>query len=579
MFKKSYILRSKVLSVFLLINIVFPVFSKSGNDTQIIPSSSSIYDDFEILCSYAKQTFFIENKPISVGEFKFYLQRIEYEELSEEGKLLYTKIQVALNKNKDFFPQEDIRFFINAQLNPEFYYRTNSDVDFTFNRYLTDYPLKFPFIFGFSNYVTIESDFFVGKNYPHTHSANNFSNIPFSGDDMEFNFPKFAYGSTGATFENWGVNFHVGKEGVQIGNTKLGSIIYNDTFETDFYSQLDLYSEHLKYLITVGQVEPEKYLYLHHLELKPFNTFSLSVIEGSLLNSNFELRYLNPFMIMHSFGSWYDYENKNPVEYKIYGEQNFCAYLAFAFDWIPLRHFRIYGMFAQNEILDLGGSRSDSALSVPDSIGGQLGFNYYHIFSDFSVLDFTLEAVYTSPYLYVKQSPDWSLYRLRGNVNGGGENETWLGSPFGPNTFAVNFYTQYNTNEKWKFGLGYLFKIQGENPLENVEKKKISYTYTNDDDVEVTENVDIYDYYPSVEYELAKTDEEKLKAKNKGREMWMQGTKEYMNTLFVDVEYTLNYWTKITGKVSASYLMNTKHIDDKNDFSVEVALGCKYSLF
>lgn len=568
----------KIYSIFFILLITyFPLSAKSSSDTQIINSDSNIYNDFEILCSMAKQSLFIQNKPISVGEFKFYLKQIEYETLEKDGKFLYEKIKNELNKNEDFFKDEEFRLFLNIKINPELYYRTNNDVDFTFNRYLQGYPLEIPIILGFSNYITIESDFFLGKNYPKTHEMFNFTNIPLNGSDLEFNFPKYAYGSTGITFEKWGINFHVGKEGVELGHTKLGSIIYNSTFETDFYSQLNIYTSRVKYLMTVAQIQPEKYLYLHQLDILPFNSFKLSLIEGSLLNSNFELRYLNPLMIMHSFGSWFDYEkNMKPIEFALYEEGQFCAYLALAFEWMPIKNLRIYGLYSQNEILDFGGGRDDYSLSFPDSLGGQIGINYIISLPNNSQLDMSLEAVYTSPFLYVKQSPDWSLNRTRVDVQTKQNIETWLGSPFGPNSFAIQFYSEYNTQKRWNCGIGYLFKIQGKNPLKDIKKVEVpSYT----DIFGNTYSGEVYDYYPSVEYKLAENDEQRIKAKNKGRYMWMQGIKEYSNIVYIKGNFDLTENISLNGKLAFSYIICNKNILNKNDFSFEVDFGCSYKLF
>ena len=106
---------------------------------------------------------------------------------------------------------------------------------------------------------------------------NNFTNIPYGSNHIDFNLPCFSYGSTGAFFDNWGISFHMGKQGMQLGNTKLGSIVYNNTFETDFYSELSIFSERLKYSLNVSQIDNETFLYLHQLDTRPAKNFRLSV--------------------------------------------------------------------------------------------------------------------------------------------------------------------------------------------------------------------------------------------------------------------------------------------------------------
>ena len=100
-------------------------------------------------------------------------------------------------------PNEDLRFFINLNASPEFYIKTNKNIPYTFDYCLQNRFLEIPVIFGFSDYITIQSDFFIGKNYTSMQASDSFSNIPFNTDSIEFYIPRFAYGSTGKAIENW----------------------------------------------------------------------------------------------------------------------------------------------------------------------------------------------------------------------------------------------------------------------------------------------------------------------------------------------------------------------------------------
>lgn len=545
---------------------------KSNNNTQIIKSGEWIYDAMDTLNSEVCQTFFTQNQPMSIGELKFYFNKIDYEKLSASGKKLYLKVWDFLYPNSadDFFPSSDLRLFLNLLVSPEIYYKSNKNIPFSFDYCLENRFIEIPVLFGFSDFVTLQSDFFLGKNYVAVQNPYNFTNIPYKSNHFEFYLPRFSYTSTGISFLNWGFNFHLGKEGLQFGNTNLGSIVYNKTFETDFYSDLTFYTQRLKYSLKVSQVDSGTFLYLHSLDLRPFKNFRLSAIEGSLLNSAFQLRYLNPFMIMHQFSSWTDdYPQMTENEKKYYGEGYFCAYLAFTAEFIPFKNFRIYALYAQNEILDLGGSRQDASLSVPDSLGGQLGAEYNFSLPNESYLKTNIEAVYTSPYLYVKQSPAWSLFRSRNSPNTDGLVNSWLGSPFGPDCFAVLLSSQYNPLSNWKISLSYLFKIHGEN---NASSLFSSYD----------KEKNIYNYYPSVEYELANEnqDEQKcIEAKNKGRYMWMTGTREYTHQIAISGNYSPFEHLSFYAKIVYNLIFNNKNIKDNIQQGFEFSLGGQYSLF
>lgn len=573
----------KIVFALLISLLSFSVFAKSGNSTQVIQSGHWVYDDLYTICAETRQTQFLENQPLTVGELKFYLRQIPYENLSFQGKVLYDKVKAFLTKSDDFFPEQELRFYINPRANPEFYYKSNPDIDWSFNYNYKNFLLTVPIIIGFSDYITIEPDVFIGKNYIASKDPYNFTNIPYGGGQFEFMTPRFAYGSTGITFDNWGVNFHVGKEQMQIGTAQLGSIIYNKTFETDAYFQLNVFSKWLKYTMNVVQVCNSKFFYTHELDFRVFRNLRLAVIEGSLLNSSFELRYLNPFMFMHQFGSWIDYGDKlTDAEKTIYTEGHFCAYLAFALEYVPVNNVRIYAMYSQNEILDLGGDRSDAALSVPDSLGGQLGVEV-NIPLDFGYIKAYTEAVYTSPYLYIKQSPNWSLIRERNDMLTGQKVYSWMGLPYGPDCFAVKAGTNLYTSEKWSCGISYLFKMHGEN-YPSIFKNKIhvknigteeepEYITTDDEDDE-----EIYGYYPSVEYHTADNDDECIEAKNKGRYMWITGTPEISNQIAINGSYNFLTNLQVYGQLAYTFVYNTSNQPGKISHGVEIALGMEYRL-
>ncbi len=557
----------KIVFLILLSLCSILLFAASGNSTQIIKSGHWIYDDLETLCMESKSEYFFETQPMTIGEMKFYFQRLPYENLSQSGKILYEKVKSFLNKNDDFFPNLELRFFTNLQVNPEFYYKSNPDVDWSFNYFIREFPITLPIIIGFSDYVTIEPDFMLGKNQFAANEPYNFTNIPYAGYQFEFSFPRFAYGAVGHAFDKWGVNFIAAREGMQIYNTQLGSIIYNRTFETDFYCSLNLYTEYLKYSLHIAEVDNTKFLYLHQLNMIPFRWLKINVLEGSLLNAPFELRYLNPFMIMHQFGSWTQYgaalsENEN----KYYEEGRFCAYLAFMFEVTPFKNFKIYGLYSQNEILDFAGARDDHALSYPDSLGGQLGFQYNINLKDKGMIKTYLEGVYTSPYLYVKQSPEWSLYRSRINMLNGEETVTWIGSPFGPDSFAVILKTEYDSQEKWKAGIGYTFSIHGENSASSL--------FSQYDD----QTNNIYTYYPTVQYNLANenNDENGMQsAKDKGRYMWMTGINTYKHQVKIYGSYSFLENLNIYGQG-----VYTIQIYNNEIFHcIELGCGVEYKLF
>ena len=444
---------------------ISPLYAQSLNSSQVLPPGHWIYDSLKTLGMEQKTVFFNENSMMTVSEIRFYFEQLDEDSLSESGKKLYEEAENFLYENDSLIDLTPFRFDIGLKLNGEGYYKTSNDIPWSFRYNYKDNLATFPIKAGFSDYITLETDPFVGKAHYGSYRNENYTNFPYRDGDFEFRFPRFSYGSLAGAFNGWGANIHIGTEGVQIGDTRIGSVIYNNTFETDAYVNLNLYSKYFKYSLDVSQISNEKILYLHQFTVRPHKTFKFSAIEGSMINAPFEIRFLNPLMIMHQFSAWTEYDKNGYPD-----ENHFCAYLAGLFDWQPIENLRIYGLYAQNE-LQLPMERNKEGSLYPDSLGGQLGFEVNVPFAGGYWKGFA-EAIYTSPFLYIKQNPESSLYRERGDNLIKDTIYSWVGSPFGPDSFCVKTGAGYELPGKWSADLGYFFLAKGKNGFDIFSSKK-----------------------------------------------------------------------------------------------------------
>ena len=435
-------------------------FSQVLNDSQIINGSHWIYDSLNTLSLETGVSNFSSNTPLTAGELRMHFKEYDRESLSDGGKEIYDSAEEFLFTQKNLFPGKAFQAGLGLTLAPELCFKSNEQIDWTYNYYYKNNPFALDIDVGIADNFSMGGNYFLGKNWVYSHKDNNFTNIPLGFDQYEFMFPRFAYCSFGYAADNWGVNVNAGKEGLTIGNTKTGSILYNNTFETDGYVQIAAYADDIKYTMNIAQVSKEKFLYWHQIDVRLFKKIKLGAMEGALVNRPFELRFLNPMVVYHSFAFWKDYTND--IEDHYYNEGYCCSYLGLTFEVNPVKNLRVYGLYAMNEI-QLPNEHHDEWLAYPDSFGGQLGAEL-KIPSDFGgYWTSSLEAVYCAPFLYVKQAPDWSLYRARqDNVKWNTVN-SWIGSPFGPDTFAVDAAFGYEQSEKWSCSLGYLLCMKGEN--------------------------------------------------------------------------------------------------------------------
>ena len=297
------------------------VFCQITNDSQLIKANHWVYEAIYTLSFESREVLFLDNPPLSVGELKFHLSQLDYEKLSDSGKILYNDVynflytskylrkEKILNVINNVFPIQNFensnledeelftRVSVDLEITPELYARTNQEIASTVTYYYKGWPFNLPVVMGIANNFALEFDFTFGKNYESSRFTDSVTNIPVNYDQLEFEYPRYAYGNTGVYFDKWGLSATVGKEGFSIGKTNLGSVIYNSTFETDAYSVLNAYSPNFKYNLVFSQVEKEKFLYLHNFNFKLFSNLKFSLTEGGLRNGPIELRYLNPAIL------------------------------------------------------------------------------------------------------------------------------------------------------------------------------------------------------------------------------------------------------------------------------------------
>ncbi len=550
-------------------------FSQVINNSQIIEGKHWIYDAFETLSMESKTGNFSSNTPLTVGELKLHFKEYNRQALSESGKAVYDKVNEFLFTQKNLFPGKMFELGLGLKLAPELCYKSNDQIDWTYNYYFNDNPISAQIDSGISDYFSVGADFFIGKNYRYSNDGDNLTNLPLGYNQFEFLFPRFCYGSLAAVFDGWGLGVSVGKEGLCIGNTKTGSIIYNNTFETDGYFQFNAYTDDVKYTMDIVQIQPEKFLYWHEFDVRFFKKIKFGIMEGSLVNKPLELRFLNPLMIFHSFAFWKDFTNETEDHY--YNEGYCCSYLGLTFEILPVKNLRIYGLYAMNEI-QLPNEQTGKWLSYPDSLGGQLGMELKIPHNNGGYWKGVFESVYCSPFLYIKQSPDWSLYRARTDNITWDTVNSWIGSPFGPDTFAVNASVSYEKTDKWEAGFEYLLLLKGENGF-SLFDKDIWNTELGYKDYSKEK---IWTYYPYTKYMIAEDAPSQKgmdSAISEGRNMWMSGCCEYTHRFTLNGSVNITPKFTVKGQVVYSFVLNASHIKDNFQHGVQGALSLEYRFF
>jgi hypothetical protein len=437
------------------------------------------YDALETL-SMEQRLVFLAGSSLTVIQAERMLSDIDDQALSPAGTALYGRLRAYLTKPPLISGFSGLfSFDIAPALQPELYYKSNEDLPWIYGRNQRQPFAAFPLGISISPYITLESDLYFGENRRLSNANNNYFNFPFDTmidgvQPIDSNMPKRAYLSAGFPFgQGFGLNFKIGLGDEILGRTRTGSIIFSDNMRGFSYGTLSFYAPFISYTASAMELEVTKYLYLHHLQLRILKRFSFGLVEGVMVNAPFELRYLNPVMIFHSFTAWESYDNynedlaNNPDQYTK-EESRVGSYLGITLDFRPWRYGRFYGLAAMNQF-QIPSEKEDKDATVPDGLAFQLGYESWIPFSgrflnrDYQGhIGFGLEGVYTYPYMYILADKGWSYYRESMEVSNDYIRE-WVGSPFGPDSAAGTIWVGYQDSSLWSFSLSFLYLAQGPN--------------------------------------------------------------------------------------------------------------------
>lgn len=583
---------------------VSTLFSQVYSLQEPIPANHWIYDALYRLNSERAAVSLLDNAPLTVQELYSNFLLIDREELSEAGQILYDKTEEFFEKKTFNLDFDNIKFTTGLKLNPAGAVKTNNDIDWSCASSYTaenknivqtpdDYPIDIlvngaantvyssglaiiPFVFDFNDVICLDFEPYIGTSNWALTDKNWAFNIPLTINQEDWMFtPSRAFGSAGKNFGNWGINGQIGINGLEIGRSRTGSVIYNSSFQTDSFFQLNLYSPRIKYNLDFVQIDIQRFMYIHYFELITNPKFKLGVVEGTMVKGPVELKWFNPLVIMHSFLGWRLYRqlDKSPEGRQAeayYGETDFCAYLGISFDYTPCKYLRLYLLWGQNELMDFQESLStlNYTQSFPDSFALQLGADLTLPYKKGYFLG-NFEGIYTTPFCYIKQTKEASLIRIREWNNypsyGLGYNASWIGSPFGPDALGFNLSFGYEESRKWKAELEYLFMAHGTNSASLLYKM-----------AQGKDGNYYYSYYPTVILTMGLAPAEVTRAMRTHK---LTGIIQFTNRIGINGEYHFSDSMSINGDIKYSFIFNHRAVPGDFAQGVECTLNYKWDIF
>jgi hypothetical protein len=534
-----------------LINNVPEIFALPAQ--KIVYPGDWLYEALAVL-SQEQRIVFFSDSALTVSQIERILTEVNEESLSPGGKALYDRIRASLQASPGLsFQLDAISVDADPALQPEFYFKTNAETDWIYNYHQRQPFFILPASLSIGPYITAEIVPFIGQNEYAAALHKNYINIPYDiVPQADLHFPKRAYLSAGLPFGKVsGIHFAMGIGDDFFGRTQTGSIILSDTLEKTNYAQFSLFSPYIKYTAEVMQYGADKYQYMHYLQMRPHKTVSLSLAEGVMVNAPLELRYLNPLMIYHGYEAWKTYDDYNEERIKnengtgkvdSTGGSRVGSYFGVKVEYQPVKHLRLYGLFAMTQFQLEVERRHWQADLTPNAFAFQWG-SEASLPADRGYWLFGIEGVYTYPYMYVLYHKDWSFYKEYPEV----ERITarsWTGTPFGPDSIAGALWAGYHSFARWSWVFSFVFAAQGERSGTDI---------FNDDN-----------YRPSPEvYDVTRSP---------------TGTPVYTSTFSVLGKWTPYEWLSFSLQPGYRIVNNAGHLSGRTEHGFEVILSSRIKL-
>lgn len=451
---------------FILCGAILPAAFSFSPDSELVPTGHWLYGALERIYADAGEASLGVCAPASRFELRSYLDSIDIDSLCEQGRALYRKASEYLGEREPITEIGFAAFDSRPVVSFSARYRASQDAFFDFDlndAFKETKPLvSLPLELCFTPNVTGYADLSAGEGVWASKLQDNFTNIPNNASYVDINMPKTAYLSVGNEF----CTAVIGRGALGIGRTFSGSMILSDSADRLDYASLSLFSPGVRFSMMPVELAPDRFAYYHTLSFRPLKFLSITFSEASLVNSTLDLRYLNPFMIFHSYAGWRDSAayGKGDETTSSVGSQ-----LGLEMSLVPFRGMTVYGQVVMNQFQTQYERENfgAEAAKIPDSLGGTLGVKLSIPFAS-GFITGTLEGVYANPWMYILDNKAiswyWSRFELVAPssytdkaVSG------WLGSPYGPDTIAGVLNVRYEDPESFSLGLTYRFICKGIN--------------------------------------------------------------------------------------------------------------------
>jgi len=427
--------------------------------------------------------------PYSGHELSAAVAAIDPERLSQDGRALLAMIADRLGG-----ASEDIAFSFDLGLAFEGYVDTHADPSATAYDWFRGYNGRNGFLnldgqlfFGDAAYGRFAFEAKNTRDYNHPAAGDSWfvkpfaTNISFSnGSSMEDLAPFDAYFSVAGTH----VSLIGGRSLVSWGRGNTGNLLVDDDLGFHDFMQASAWNRTISYkllLMTSNLLSPDgksslslsfrdnfRLYTVHRFEWDITDWLRFTLNEGALFYAErLDLRMFNPMMYMHNY-----HNDGHDLSGGMYDEVNNFVQLELEVAFLPGFSFHAQAFIDQfEELSELQGH--DPVNALPNAWGALGGIDMAKSLHG-GVLSAYVEAVYTSPYLYLRGNSNDGGFATSGGYNlslvGAHEARTgsgtgFIGYRYGPDTVLAELGVRYGHTGRYSVAQGLQFAAFGEHGL------------------------------------------------------------------------------------------------------------------
>lgn len=429
--------------IFLLLS-----FSLAANSQEYYPVTSSLWQNVNQLCHVAGVVGPSSNGPVTADEMLIALKRAE-KVLGEDNSLV-RECKAKLSGDMAIYADEFGTINLSGTIAPEVYAQTGkpfgeSTSDFHFpydldgdwfikNTRETNAPIWVTLENSIGNILysrfVLEVEQAISKENDTNPIWNRYFHSQFFESTIFRNFPRDAGVSVGSS----GLSLIIARSRVSLGEGYTGNTAIGDNFDYQEFMKAGFYTEHTSVHINITTFDSSRqtflngepqhsnltepwslvssrftgYRELRHsavYELNLFDNFRITGAFITLLDTTtaFDIRYLNPFMIMHNY---FNYKEETILE----GNNLVSVDLS----WTVAKKWNVYLQVTMDQLQlasEVDRETQEFGYVSPNAWGALFNVSYSDIVKD-GLLNIWAETVYNMPGMYLNTK----CYDENGNV-------------------------------------------------------------------------------------------------------------------------------------------------------------------